>query len=133
MPSIWFTGNYEDLSTDRGYQFKFFLEKFGNGYISTFKASAIGMAASAVAIARASENPSTIAWALFAKGMATESVDTDHAEALFEDGLERARSVENGWVGAMCSTRLASLWRRRGAWLGGRVRPSGGIVSSSTG
>jgi hypothetical protein len=51
MASIWFTGNYEDLSTDRGYQFKFFCEKCGNGYMSTFKASAIGMAASAVRVA----------------------------------------------------------------------------------
>ena len=68
------------------------------------------------ATARASENPSTIAWALFAKGMATELTDVEHAEALFEDGLDRARSVENGWIGAMCSTRLASLRRRRGSW-----------------
>src|SRR5512133_3317605 len=51
MASIWFTGNYEDLSTDRGYQFKFFCEKCGNGYMSTVKASAIGMAASAVRVA----------------------------------------------------------------------------------
>ncbi len=74
------------------------------------------MADSAMATARSSDNPSTIAWALFAKGMATESVDPEHAEALFEDGLERARSVSNGWVGASCSARLASMRRRRGAW-----------------
>jgi ATP/maltotriose-dependent transcriptional regulator MalT len=77
---------------------------------------AADMANSAMVTARRSENPSTIAWALFAKGMATELVDADHAEALFEDALELARSVENGWVGAMCSTRLASLRRRRGSW-----------------
>jgi predicted ATPase/class 3 adenylate cyclase len=74
------------------------------------------MANNAMVTARRSENPSTIAWALFAKGMATELVDADHAEALFDDALELARSVENGWVGAMCSTRLASLRRRRGSW-----------------
>ena len=51
MPHIEFTGNYEDLSTDRGYQFKFYCEKCGNGYMSTFQASKIGMAASAVQVA----------------------------------------------------------------------------------
>jgi hypothetical protein len=48
MASIWFTGNYEDLSTDRGYQFKFHCEKCGNGYMSTFKVSTLGMASSAI-------------------------------------------------------------------------------------
>ena len=47
MATIEFTGNYEDLSTDKGYQFKFFCEKCGNGYMSSFSASAIGIAASA--------------------------------------------------------------------------------------
>jgi hypothetical protein len=48
MPSIWFTGNYDDLSTDRGYQFKFRCEKCGNGYMSTFKMSTLGVASSAM-------------------------------------------------------------------------------------
>ena len=43
MVAIPFTGNYEDLSTDRGYQFKFYCEKCRNGYMSTFQASKIGM------------------------------------------------------------------------------------------
>ncbi len=43
-----FTGNYEDLSTDKGYQFKFFCEKCGNGYMSSFKSSKLGMASSAM-------------------------------------------------------------------------------------
>ncbi|HEX6901938.1 MAG TPA: zinc ribbon domain-containing protein [Thermoanaerobaculia bacterium] len=51
MSRIEFTGNYEDLSTDRGYQFKFYCEKCHNGYMSTFKASKIGMAASAAQVA----------------------------------------------------------------------------------
>jgi hypothetical protein len=51
MPHIEFTGNYEDLSTDRGYQFKFYCERCGNGYMSTFKASKLGMAASAAQVA----------------------------------------------------------------------------------
>ena len=51
MSRIEFTGNYEDLSTDRGYQFKFYCEKCHNGYMSSFKASKIGMAASAAQVA----------------------------------------------------------------------------------
>lgn len=48
MATIEFTGNYEDLSTDKGYQFKFFCEKCGNGYMSSFKPSKLGMATSAL-------------------------------------------------------------------------------------
>lgn len=48
MPTIEFTGNYEDLSTDKGYQFKFFCEKCGNGYMSSYKSSKLGMASSAL-------------------------------------------------------------------------------------
>lgn len=47
MPSIPFTNNYQDLSSQRGFQFKFFCEKCGNGYLSTFKASQLGTAAAA--------------------------------------------------------------------------------------
>ncbi|QQR73700.1 MAG: zinc ribbon domain-containing protein [Holophagales bacterium] len=46
MAHVEFTGNTQDLSTDRGYQFKFYCERCGNGYMSSFKASAIGIAAS---------------------------------------------------------------------------------------
>ena len=51
MATIEFTGNYQDLSSDKGYQFKFFCEKCGNGYMSSFQASKLGMAASAVEVA----------------------------------------------------------------------------------
>jgi hypothetical protein len=43
---IKFTGNYEDLSTDRGFQFKFYCELCGNGYMSSFKANKLGTAES---------------------------------------------------------------------------------------
>jgi hypothetical protein len=42
MATIPFTGNYQDLSSNRGFQFKFFCEKCGNGYASTFKANTLG-------------------------------------------------------------------------------------------
>lgn len=44
MSMIRFTENYEDLSTDRGYQFKFFCDKCGNGYLSSFQTSMTGVA-----------------------------------------------------------------------------------------
>ena len=44
MAHIEFTDNYEDLSTDSGYQFKFICESCGNGYMSSWKASKTGMA-----------------------------------------------------------------------------------------
>jgi hypothetical protein len=51
MVAIRFTGNHEDLSTDRGYQFKFYCEKCGNGYMSSFKTSKLGMVSSAARVA----------------------------------------------------------------------------------
>jgi hypothetical protein len=44
MAHIEFTDNYEDLSTESGYQFKFICENCGNGYMSSWKASKSGMA-----------------------------------------------------------------------------------------
>jgi uncharacterized OB-fold protein len=44
MGLIQFTQNHEDLSTDRGYQFKFFCDKCGNGYVSSFQTSVTGVA-----------------------------------------------------------------------------------------
>ena len=45
MASIPFTNNYTDLSSQRGFQFKFNCQKCGNGYMSTFQASKLGTAA----------------------------------------------------------------------------------------
>jgi len=47
MASVPFTNNYEDLSSQRGYQFKFFCQKCGNGYLSSFEPSKLGTAAAA--------------------------------------------------------------------------------------
>jgi membrane protease subunit (stomatin/prohibitin family) len=51
MSHIPFTANHEDLSTDRGFQFKFYCQKCGNGYASTFKTNKLGAAASAARVA----------------------------------------------------------------------------------
>jgi hypothetical protein len=42
MASIQFTANHQDLSTDRGYQFKFLCDKCGNGHLSSFVPSLAG-------------------------------------------------------------------------------------------
>ena len=39
MALIQFVRNYDDLSTDRGFQFKFFCDRCGNGYETTFQAN----------------------------------------------------------------------------------------------
>ena len=43
MPATPFTRNYTDRSNDTGYQFEFHCDKCGNGYRSTFQASALGV------------------------------------------------------------------------------------------
>lgn len=47
MATIPFTDNYTDLSSNRGFQFKFFCRKCGNGYMSTFQNNKLGAAAAA--------------------------------------------------------------------------------------
>ena len=43
MTSIAFSRNYRDHSNDTGFQFEFFCDKCGNGYRSSYKASALGV------------------------------------------------------------------------------------------
>lgn len=45
MGNTAFTRNYTDRSNDTGYQFEFHCDKCGNGYRSTFQASALGVGA----------------------------------------------------------------------------------------
>ena len=42
---IQFVANYDDLSTDRGYQFKFHCDKCGNGVMSPFETNVLGTGA----------------------------------------------------------------------------------------
>ncbi len=48
MAMIQFTRNHSDHSTDKGYQFEFNCDRCGNGFMSEFKASAVGLASSAL-------------------------------------------------------------------------------------
>ena len=43
---IQFVANYDDLSTDKGFQFKFHCDQCHNGYMSRFQPSAMGIAGS---------------------------------------------------------------------------------------
>jgi hypothetical protein len=45
MALIKFTRNYNDLSTDRGFQFEFYCDRCGNGHQTEFQASATGLMA----------------------------------------------------------------------------------------
>lgn len=45
MALINFVRNYRDLSTDRGFQFRFSCDKCGNGYMSRFRPSKVGLVA----------------------------------------------------------------------------------------
>jgi hypothetical protein len=44
MAVIEFTQNHEDLSTDQGFQFKFFCERCGDGFMSSFQTNTLGVA-----------------------------------------------------------------------------------------
>jgi hypothetical protein len=44
MATIEFTDNYEDLSTDKGFQFRFHCERCGNGHMSTYQMNKLGVA-----------------------------------------------------------------------------------------
>lgn len=46
MPVVEFTQNYEDHSTDMGFQFKFYCDRCHDGYMSTFKSNTLGVAGS---------------------------------------------------------------------------------------
>src|SRR5215472_10221998 len=48
MDLIQFTRNHTDHSTDKGYQFEFFCDRCGNGFMSEFRSSAVGLASSAL-------------------------------------------------------------------------------------
>ena len=51
MALIQFTKNHSDHSTDRGFQFEFFCDKCGNGYMTRFQATASGMITDALDVA----------------------------------------------------------------------------------
>ena len=71
---IEFTRNYEDLSTNQGFQFEFKCDRCGTGYRTRFQGSALGTAATALntasnifgglfnSLSNASENVRSASW-----------------------------------------------------------------------
>jgi hypothetical protein len=51
MGLIQFVQNYQDLSTDKGFQFRFHCDKCGNGYMTRFDPSVLGVAESVLHMA----------------------------------------------------------------------------------
>ncbi|HET9958293.1 MAG TPA: zinc ribbon domain-containing protein [Polyangiaceae bacterium] len=65
-----FTRNHRDHSNDHGFQFEFFCDKCGNGHRSSFKTSAVGVAASVL----------KAAGAIFGGGMWRAGHGADHVK-----------------------------------------------------
>jgi len=91
MANIPFTGNYTDVSSQRGFQFKFFCEKCHNGYMSTFQPNRLSTAAAA-ANAAAGGDPDRDLFDRYvaAKKAMGEDVSGYRLEG-FVEGLERER------------------------------------------
>ena len=85
---IRFTSNYEDKSTDTGFQFEFFCDRCGNGYKSRFQSSTTGT------LNKVMESASNIFGGIFSGAAnATENVksatwEQAHEKALVEAGKE---------------------------------------------
>jgi len=50
MATIPFTNSYVDLSSGRGFRFKFHCQKCGNGYVSTFQTNTLSTVATAAQV-----------------------------------------------------------------------------------
>jgi hypothetical protein len=51
MGAIQFVANYDDMSTDKGFQFKFFCDKCRSGFISEYQTNMLGLAGSVLSAA----------------------------------------------------------------------------------
>ncbi len=80
-----FTANYEDKSTDTGFQFEFFCDRCQNGYKSKFQASASGTASKVL------EGASNLLGGIFSSASnASDSVKSATWERAHEKALEKA-------------------------------------------
>jgi hypothetical protein len=89
MAMIQFTKNYTDRSNDQGFQFEFFCDKCGNGFISRFNPSTMGMAAGVLRAAG-----SIFGGALGRAGWAGDQVKDVFRGKAWDDAF--ARAVEEG-------------------------------------
>ena len=84
MALIQFVHNYDDLSNEHGYQFKFHCDKCGNGYMTQFESSTVGMAESVLNVAGSFLN------GFGAAGNAAREVERAVGGKLHDSALARA-------------------------------------------
>ena len=87
MAMIQFVRNYDDLSTDMGFQFKFHCDKCGNGFMSRFQASAIGMAGSALRVAE------DLFGGVFGRGASSAAYEVQRARSAARRTTTRSRAA----------------------------------------
>jgi hypothetical protein len=80
--NIPFTDNYKDLSTSKGYQFKFFCERCGNGYISSFQSSATGIISNVLGIVSSFFGGDTYRWSRTSDDVHRFTSGSEHDKAL---------------------------------------------------
>ena len=93
MANVPFTSNYTDLSSQRGFQFKFFCEKCGNGYLSSFQTNRLGTAAAAMDAEFGPEIPDSWAAALADAGANAAAQDGALTVASGADPAERPNPI----------------------------------------
>lgn len=90
-------------------------------------AEAIEAAATALAIARQTGNPTALSFSLYANGLAAKHQSPAEAIAMFEAAVRMADSVGNDWFGGIARMELASTKAAHGDLLGG-LREFPGVI-----
>ena len=114
MPVIEFTDNYEDLSTDQGFQFKFRCERCGDGFMSTFQTNALGVAGSLL-------QPGMVGQAQVVVGAEVEHALTVHHHPGVRRGFDGADVDEEVGLGQGVEVGAEEVEFGRGAakgWIG---------------
>ena len=125
MALISFTKNHQDMSTDLGYQFKFFCDKCGNGHMSSFIQSKVKTAGSLLRSAG-----QILGGFLGTAGANSYEIQRmvggkEH-DAAFRQAIEEARPHFK-----QCSR--CGKWVSRGLWwLLGRRAPNGSVCPAKT-
>ncbi|MCH7669466.1 MAG: winged helix-turn-helix domain-containing protein [Acidobacteria bacterium] len=84
-------------------------------------------AARALAIARKTGNPTSLAFSLYATGLAVKHDKPQEARAMFEEAVRMADSVRNEWMGGIARMELASVNTAHGETATG-LRGFAGVV-----
>jgi len=114
VPLIKFVRNYNDLSTENGFQFEFFCDRCGSGYQPTFQSSATGLISGALQTASSLFGALSGAAAI---GDRVHSATWEKAhDAAFARAVEEARPHFKQcrrcgqWVDEVCGNAGRNLW-----------------------